>query len=351
MVGVLSATDPNVHDTLIYTVRPSSSSVFFNIIGNRLVVTFVPKYDQKLGIHGDGNSFKVTVRVSDRGSPVMYMERTFTIRILDANEAPTNLRLSNTVVKENAAIGYTIGTFSALDPDTPSNTNPCTWNIVGFDTGIFKISGNKLQVAKSLNFEAQNNHPVQVSCTDFGRPATTTTETFIIDVTDVNDPPISLTLSNNQVDEDAKSGTVVGVLTGEDQDQENLKIDMVAGLKPAATSGSGSDRFEVSSTSCILLPQKDQVKARTRCTANLLVKPKTPGAAKMSPGNLDFETAAWFQLVFFARDASHPSLHKSLYANITINDVNEAPTAITISDLSIPEDAPGGSLVSTLVVS
>ena len=350
-VGYLTSYDPNKYDTVIYSVRLSSSAIFFSIIGNRLVTTFVPKYNHHQGITGDGNKFTITIRVTDRGSPPMYRDQSFTIRILDANEAPERLALSKTSVRENAAIGTTVGTFSAYDPDNTGTTNPCTWSITGFDTGLFKISGNKLIVAKTLNHEAQNNHPLQVACTDFGRPAATTVETFVIDVLDVNDPPISLTITNSQVDEDAPAGKVVGTLTGLDQDLEKLTITMLPSLQPIGVSGNAANRFRVSSTKCITLPQKDQVKARSQCTADLVVQPKVVGAASGSPGNLDFETAAWFQVVFFARDATHPSLHKSLYTNITVNDVNEAPTDISISNQTIPESAPGGSLVSTLMVS
>ncbi|XP_065174480.1 protocadherin-16-like [Sycon ciliatum] len=350
VVGYLTTYDPNKYDTHVFTVRPSSAAIFFSVVGNRLVVTFVPKFNQHQGITGDGNSFTITVRVTDRGSPAMYRDQSFTIRILDANEPPERLHLSNMAVKENVKVDSTVGVFSAYDPDLPSSTNPCTWAVTGFNSGFFKVSGNKLLVAKSLNFEAQNNHPLQISCTDFGRPAATTTATFVIDVQDAQEPPITLTINNAQVDEDAKAGQVVGMLTGLDQDQEKLIIAIVGGQVPITAGGSSLTRFGVSSTTCANVPAHDQVKARTKCSANLIVQPKILGAAAGSAGALDFETGGWFQVVFFARDASHPSLHKSLYVNITINDVNEAPTDISILNLTIPETAPGGALVSSLVV-
>jgi len=100
-----------------------------------------------------------------------------TLTVTPANDAPTDLALSNSKVDENA-IGVAIGTLTVTDPDT-GDTHTLTVN----DTR-FEIVGNQLQLkaGESLDFETEPSVTVQVTAKDAG--GLTYAENFVITVND-----------------------------------------------------------------------------------------------------------------------------------------------------------------------
>ncbi len=96
-----------------------------------------------------------------------------------SDKAPTSLALSKATVAENSAVGTTIGTLSAIDPEGKA----LTYKLTDTAGGLFKLSGAKLQVAKALNYEALQGDTITVEVSD---PAgNKTTKTFTIGITDV----------------------------------------------------------------------------------------------------------------------------------------------------------------------
>ncbi len=96
-----------------------------------------------------------------------------------SDKAPTSLALSTATVAENSAVGTTIGTLSAIDPEGKT----LTYKLTDTAGGLFKLSGAKLQVAKALNYEALQGDTITVEVSD---PAgNKTTKTFTIGITDV----------------------------------------------------------------------------------------------------------------------------------------------------------------------
>ena len=61
------------------------------------------------------DSYSIRVRSADVGG--LWVEKAFTIRVTNVNEAPTDIGLSPSSVAENQAVGTTVGTLSAADPD------------------------------------------------------------------------------------------------------------------------------------------------------------------------------------------------------------------------------------------
>jgi hypothetical protein len=117
-VGYLSATDPD-GDTVSYRLVDDAGGRF-EIVGNRLGV--------KQGVYIDYETTPtLTVRVvavDSKGaeSPV----QSFTVRMGDTNEAPTDITLSANAVNENSANGTVIGRLSLVDPDRQLRTLPAT---------------------------------------------------------------------------------------------------------------------------------------------------------------------------------------------------------------------------------
>ena len=67
-----------------------------------------------------------------------------------------------------------------------------------------------------LNYEKQKTRIIRVKTTDNGSPQLSYEKNFRINVRDINDMPRDLQLSNNQVKEDAKINTLIGMWVSRD---------------------------------------------------------------------------------------------------------------------------------------
>jgi VCBS repeat-containing protein len=138
------------------------------------------------------------------------------------NQAPTDLALSANTVAENTTSGTVVGTISATDPDAGDTK---TYSLTDTAGGRFAIDASTgvLTVADGslLNYESAASHMVTVRVTDSGGQSYT--ETFRINLTNVNEGPTDLSLSANRVPENAATGTVVGTVTGTDPDAGDPK--------------------------------------------------------------------------------------------------------------------------------
>ena len=129
-----------------------------------------------------------------------------------ANQAPTDINLSNSSVDENQPVGTTVGTLSTTDPN-PGDT--FTYALVSgtgdTDNGSFQISGDQLQTNAVLDFETKSSYSIRVQSTDSG--SLSFDKQFVISVTNVNEPPTDISLDNNSIDENQSSGSAVGTLS------------------------------------------------------------------------------------------------------------------------------------------
>ena len=70
-----------------------------------------------------------------------------------------------------------------------------------------------------MNFESKQTYTIEVESYDDRTRSFIITRSFSISVTDRNDPPFNIRLSQNVVKENAPLGTVIGQLTAEDEDE------------------------------------------------------------------------------------------------------------------------------------
>ncbi|NVP56616.1 cadherin domain-containing protein [Mycoplana rhizolycopersici] len=134
------------------------------------------------------------------------------------NLAPTSLALSKSSVKENVAVGTTVGTLSAKDPEGKTLSYTLTDNA----GGLFKLDGNKLVTAKAVDYEAVKSGKVTVEVSDGVNKVAKTFTIAIEDVDDVNKAPTSLALSKSSVKENVKTGTTVGTFSAVDPEGKTL---------------------------------------------------------------------------------------------------------------------------------
>ena len=221
-VGSLSATDPQ-NDHLTYSILNSRGNYYFLIQGNMLLVKTRLVWNPQ-----SNNTYSVTVNVSDSGSPLMHSKATLDITVLNTNDAPYGVELSNNEIFENVLVDHVVGNLTALDDDVvPRKTSNFSWELVDSDNGFFSLSGNQVLVAKPLDHESRNIHRIEVKCTDYGIPRKSSKVfSIFISVRDSNDSPKHINLTNHRVVENSPKGTVVGEIIATDDDSDTLSFDL-----------------------------------------------------------------------------------------------------------------------------
>src|SRR5207237_654638 len=143
------------------------------------------------------------ITATDAGG--LSITRPFTITVLNVNEAPTAIALSNASVSENAA-GASIGTLSATDPDA---NDAATFTV---SDNRFEVVGNtlKLKAGVSLDYEATPAVGLNITATDAG--GLPLTRPFTIFVLNANEAPTAEALSGGTVPEQT-AGAPVGTLS------------------------------------------------------------------------------------------------------------------------------------------
>jgi VCBS repeat-containing protein len=182
-VGTFSTTDPDVGDTFTYGLvagEGSTDNGSFEISGNVLKTKESFNFEAK-------SSYSIRVRTTDSGGK--SFEKKFTITIVNADDPPADLTLSNAEIDENEPAGTQVGTFSTTDEDVGDTF---TYGLVAgegsTDNGSFEISGNMLKAKESFNFEAKSSYSIRVRTTDSGGKSFE--KKFTVTIINVNDPPV-----------------------------------------------------------------------------------------------------------------------------------------------------------------
>ena len=162
-------------------------------------------------------SASFTVNVTDTVGATV--NRSYTITVNSANQPPTDISLSIASVAENQPTGTAVGTLCTTDPDSSTFTYSLVTGTGSTDNASFTISGSTLQTAASFNYEAKSSYSVRIRSTDQG--GLYTEKVFTINVTNVNEQPTDISLSNASVAENQPVGTTVGTLSTTDPDSGN----------------------------------------------------------------------------------------------------------------------------------
>ena len=226
-------------------------------------------------------------------------------------QAPTAASLSASTIAENSANGTVIGTVTGVDPD-PGST--LSYSLLDGAGGRFAINATTgaLTVANAalLDFESAASHAITVRVTD--ELGLTFDKAFTINLTNVNDAPSNATLSGATIAENAANGTVVGTVTGVDQDAgASLSYSLV---------DSAGGRFAINAS-----------------TGQLTV---ANGSA------LDYDTTPSHAITVRVTDQGGLTLDKAFTINLT--NVNEAPSGASLSGGTVTENAANGTVVGTV---
>ena len=200
------------------------------------------------------------------------------------NQAPTDIALSNQTVDENKGNNTEVGNLSGTDPDG----NISSYELVGGDKTKFNISGTKLRTSETFNYEAKSSYSVTIRAKD--TEGLYKDKAFTINVNNVNEKPTDIALSSTTVDENKNNNTVVGTLSGTDPEENISSYEIVGG---------DQSKFNIS------------------------------GDKLQTSESFNYEADTSYSVTIRAKDAGNLTYDKTF--TITVNDVNEAPTAIALS--------------------
>ncbi|MCX7399769.1 MAG: cadherin domain-containing protein [Planctomycetales bacterium] len=303
-VGNFSTTDPDSGNTFTYSLiagTGSTDNASFTINGSTLKTAAVFDYETK-------SSYSIRVQVTDQGG--LTYDKAFTINVTNVNEAPTEINLSNSSVAENLAIGATVGSFSTTDADSG---NTFTYSFIAgtgsTDNASFTIDGSTLKTAAVFDYETKSSYSVRVRVTDQG--GLTYDKAFTINVTNVNEAPTEINLSNSSAAENSAIVTTVGSFSTTDADSGNtFTYSFIAG-----TGSTDNASFTID------------------------------GSTLKTAAVFDYETKSSYSVLVRVTDQG--GLFYDKVFTISVTNVNEAPTEINLSSSSVAENSAIGTTVGS----
>lgn len=304
-VGTLSTVDADFNNGFAYSLVSGDGggdNSLFAISGNQLKTAASFNYEAR-------SSYSVRVRSRDQGG--LFVERVFTIHVTDVNEGPTALTLSSSSVAENQLAGTMVGTLAGVDPD---QTESLTYSFAGGaavpDNALFTLDGTTLRTYAPLDYELKKAYSIRVRVTDKG--GLSFKKDMTVNITDVNERPTNVAISSTKVAENMPIGTVVGSFGTTDADVANTFIYTLVG------DGTDNAAFTISANGRLRTAQ-----------------------------SFDFETKSSYSIRIRSTDQGALFCEKAITINVT--NVNEAPTGIALTNSTVLQQKPAGTLVGKLV--
>ena len=315
-VGTLSTTDPDNSSGFTYALVDDAGhpdNAGFAIDGATLKTS---------GAFDRETKGSYSIRIKSTDSSGGSYEKDFTISVTDVDEAPVFTSSATPSVPENTT------DVATVDADDPEN-GTVTYSITGgADQGKFSINNTTgaLTFLVAPDFEnkqdadSDNVYAVQVTATDGTKTAQ---QPVAVTVTNVNEAPTGLTLDDTTVDENHPADTPVGKASASDPEGDSLTYSMAAG-----TGDDDNSKFQFSNAA------GDDPADLATAVANLDYEHPTD---KDGDGN--------YQVRYKVSDGTNTV---EATATITVNDLNEEPTAIGLSPNGLPENSAAGYEVGTL---
>ncbi|WP_462254317.1 T9SS type A sorting domain-containing protein [Ekhidna sp.] len=296
-VTSFSTEDQDASDLHTYTLVSGSGDEdnnAFQISDNNLLNEGQLNFENK-------SSYNVRIRSNDGNGGII--EEAFVISINDVNEAPTNIDLSNSSIDESTPIGTVIGSFSTDDEDAgDTHTYAVELGCDACDLAEifpFTIVGNELRSNIEFDYENQSSYLITITSTDAG--GLTDEQAFAIDINDLPASITSLDLSNQSINENESAGATVGSLTTTGEDLSgNYTYTLVSG-----DGDTDNASFTISNSDL------------------------------QTAASFDFEAKSSYSIRIMTDDGS---LTREETFTITVSDVSEAPTDISLSVSSIAEN-------------
>lgn len=323
-VFVVTATDADSEQNqeLDYEILTENSSFSIDLESG------IVRVAKELDFDNDSlpNPMIVEISATDRGSPPRSANTTLNITITDANDnAPYfTADLIQAFVAENTSVNATAFIIEAFDRDSGENAE-LSYEILSAIpvecTSRYRIVAATGEVILNEPVDAEEREEsctLLVRATDNGEPRLSTTATYNVLITDINENPPTFVPAQpvGEVAENSRNGTSVLTLSTEDADGDNVRYVAIAGA---------TGTFDVSSSGLITVAQ---------------------GAI------LDREIRAMYELLVEARDDGTPRKSSSVTVTISITDENDNPPVFEESDyfLSVRENLPLNQAFETAIL-
>lgn len=304
LIATLSTSDIDPNDTHFYNLVPGTGdedNALFSVSGTQLTNGQLFNYENRA-------VYSIRLSVSDAAGA--SYEEAFSIFVNDQNDAPTSVTLSNNVVAESAAQGSIVGILSTTDEDAiDSHTYSLVAGNGDTDNASFQINNTTLQSNVAFDYDVQQTYSVRVRATDAA--GAFTEATYIIQVTDDNAAPTDITLSAATILENNNAGSQIGTLNTVDSD------------------------FADTHTYSLVAGAGDTDNANFSINGNIVV----------TTTSFDHETQPTQSIRIRTTDGANNTYEEVF--TITVQDVNEAPTVVSLNGNVINETAATGTTIGT----
>ncbi|MEM1048594.1 MAG: cadherin domain-containing protein, partial [Pseudomonadota bacterium] len=182
-----------------------AGAAYFEISGQDIVV--------RSGVDLDHEALaRIPLEIVATGPDGTVLTDAVAIDVLDINEAPTALALSDTSVDENVPGGTVVAILTASDEDAGETFS---YALSGADAGLFEIVGDELRVAAgaSIDYETDDTFDLVVTVTDSGgNTFSRDVQITVNDILEASVGPVSDSdVAANTIAENAAAGSTVGV--------------------------------------------------------------------------------------------------------------------------------------------
>ena len=302
-IATLNAVDQDPGTSFNFSLTASQlENTQFAINGNQLQVN--------ANFDFETDSIKVIeLQVDDNGG-CKYVE-TFTIHVINGNDAPTALTLTTTTVYDHQQAASYIGQLFTVDPDlNDAHTYSLVVGSGDTDNAQFYVQNDTLYNAFQINYTLQSIYYIRARSADPG--GLFIENTFTINVSNVNDAPSDIILSNNMIAENSPLATVIGTMSVVDLDvADTHTLTLVNGTGSADNTKVTIVGNSLQTNALYNFEQQDSLFIRIQA--------------------MDTYSATYVKTFTFV-----------------VTDVNEAPTNILLSDTTIKEGLPVGTVVGTI---
>ena len=300
-VGQVTASDDDSggNAMISYSFVQSSTENYFTINSNTGEIVTADTLDRELLVQENLflpplSQITFQVQATDMGNPPLFSQIDITVRLNDINDNRPSFVNSDrqAMIAESAALGDSVTTVTATDPDLGSNAL-VSYSLSGSSLFVINSTTGVISVAEQLDYEISRQHDVSVTAVNPDGLASMQNHNITIFVTDVNDnsPIFTTDTYTAQVDEHSDTGTLVITVQADDADSGLL----------------GQVRYSISNHD-----------------ANVFSINETGGAIFVN-GDIDREIVDSYTFTVQATDSGSVTARRSAAAtvNIIIADIND----------------------------
>lgn len=315
LLGTIIAFDPDAGQSLSYSILSGNLNNAFAINPGTGLLSVA----NSSALNFESNpTFSLVVKAQDNGSPSLSGQSTITINLINVNEAPIINDQSFSVV-QNSAVGTTVGTVTASDPDAgqtltytilSGNTNSAF--VINSSTGVLSVNNSS-----AINYTTTPAFTLVVKVTDNGSGNLTDNGNITINVIQSSNQAPVIANQSFTTYENTANGTTIGTVIATDPNAGQV-------LTYTIISGNTNGAFSINSSTGVL---------------------KVANSAA-----LNYEVVQAFNLVVKVQDNGTGNLSSQATVTVNIVNVNEPPV-ITNQTFSVSENSINGTVVGTVSAS